>query len=275
MSSTDFSRTPATDAPGTIKRYLDPSEELVFHRLFHWAIMLEPIVVVVLGLVVTSFADLAVRSSATAGRGRAAIVVVWVVWLAWALSTVWDYKTLIGFYKGSAVTRLFAFVSTLAVLALAGYIGKTRGVGAVLWYVFFAFCLWAALQIVRYFSRYMVLTQKRLIVVEGIVNKQIKSLPLPKLTDMIYQRTALGHALGYGTFDLQAPGAAVNIGLLSYVRDPDNTYLQISHLLWGGNGGPPPPKKIALSGTLGEQARPGEAQPGGPRSITITGEMDG
>ena len=273
MSSTDFSRTPATDAPGTVKRYLDPSEELVFHRLFHWAIMLEPIAVVVLGLVATSFADLAVRSSATAGSGRAVIIVVWVVWVAWALSTIWDYKTLIGFYKGSAVTKLVAFLSTLAVLAAAGYIGKTHGVGAVIWYVFFAFCLWAALQIVRYFSRYMVLTQKRLIVVEGIVNKQIKSLPLPKLTDMIYQRTALGHALGYGTFDLQAPGAAVNLGRLPFVRNPDNTYLQISHLLWGG--GPPPPKKIALSGQLAEQPRPGETTSSTPRSITITGEMDG
>jgi hypothetical protein len=274
MSSTDFSRTPATDAPGTIKKYLDPSEELVLHRWFHWAVLLEPIAVVVLGLVATSFADLAVRSSATAGRGRVVIIVVWVVWAAWALTTVWDYKTLTGFYKGSAVTRLVAFLSTLGVLALAGYIGKTRGVGAVLWYVFFAFCLWAGLQLVRYFSRYLVLTQTRLIVVEGIANRQIKSLPLPKLTDMIYQRTALGHALGYGTFDLAAPGAAVNLGRLPYVRDPDNTYLQISHLLWGSSG-PTPPKKIALSGQIAEQPRAGENSGAGPRNITITGEMDG
>jgi hypothetical protein len=274
MSSTDFSRTPATDAPAAIKKFLDPSEELVFHRWFHWAVLLQPIAVVVAGLVVTSFADLAVRSSADAGRGRTAVIVLWVVWAAWALSTVWDYKTLTGFYKGSAVTRLFAFLATLGVLALAGYIGKTRGVGAVLWYVFFAFCLWAALQLVRYFSRYLVLTQKRLIVVEGILNRQIKSLPLPKLTDMIYQRTALGHALGYGTFDLQAPGAAVNIGLLPYVPNPDNTYLQISHLLWGASG-PPSPKKIALTGTLAEQLRQGEAPTANPRNITITGEMDG
>lgn len=274
MSTTDFSRTPATEAPGAIKKYLDPGEELVFHRLFHWAVMLEPIAVVVAGLVVTSFADLAVRSTATAGNGRAVIVVAWVVWAAWALSTIWDYKTLMGFYKGSAVTRLVAFLATLGVLAAAGYIGKTRGVGAVLWYVFAAFLVWAALQLARYFSRYLVLTQKRMIVVEGILNRQIKSLPLPKLTDMIYQRTALGHALGYGTFDLQAPGAAVNLGRLPYVRDPDNTYLQISHLLWGASG-PPAPKKIALSGTLAEQLRQGETPTANPRNITITGEMDG
>lgn len=273
MSSTDFSRVPATEAPGTIKKYLDPSEELVFHRWFHWAILLEPVTVVVLGLVATSFADLAVRSSASAGRGRDAVVVVWVVWLAWALSAVWDYKTLLGFYKGSAVMRLFSFLATIGVLALAGYIGKTRGIGAVLWYTFFAFCLWAFLQVLRFFNRYLVLTQKRLIVVEGIVNKQVKSLPLPKLTDMIYQRTALGHALGYGTFDLQAPGAAVNLGRLPFVTNPDNTYLQISHLLWGA-AGPPAPKKIALSGSIAEQARPGE-QTGRPRNVSLTGEMDG
>ena len=274
MSSTDFSRVPATEAPGMIKKYLDPSEELVFHRWFHWAILLEPVTVVVLGLVATAFADIAVRSSATAGRGRDLVIVVWVVWLAWALSTIWDYKTLMGFYKGSMVMRLFSFLATIGVLALAGYIGKTRGVGAVLWYTFFAFCLWAFLQVLRFFNRYLLLTQKRLIVVEGIVNKQVKSLPLPKLTDMIYQRTAVGHALGYGTFDLQAPGAAVNLGRLPFVTNPDNTYLQISHLLWGA-AGPPKPKKIALSGSIAEQARPGEPQQGHPRNVTITGEMDG
>lgn len=274
MTSTDFSRVPATEAPSSIKKYLDPSEELVFHRWFHWAILLEPIAVVVLGLVATSFADLAVRSSATAGRGRDALVILWVLWLAWALSAVWDYKTLIGFYKGSAVTKLFAFLATLGVIAAAGYIGKTRGVAAVLWYAFFAFCIWAALQGARFFNRYLVLTQKRLIVAEGIVNRQVKSLPLPKLTDMIYQRTGLGHALGYGTFDLQAPGAAVNLGRLPFVRDPDNTYLQISHLLWGASA-PPNPKKIALSGQITEQPQPGEGGPGRPRNITITGEMDG
>jgi hypothetical protein len=272
MTTTDFSRVPATDAPSSIKRYLDPSEELVFHRWFHWAILLEPVAVVITGLVATSFADLAVRSSADSGRGRDAVVIVWVVWLAWALSAVWDYKTLMGFYKGSAVTRLFAFLATLGVLVLTGYIGKTRGVGAVLWYAFFVFCLWAFLQVLRFFNRYLVLTQKRLIVAEGIVNRQVKSLPLPKLTDMIYQRTAMGHALGYGTFDLQAPGAAVNLGRLPYVTNPDNTYLQISHLLWGASG-PPKPKKIALSGALTEQ--PGEGAHGHPRNITITGEMDG
>ena len=77
MSSTDFARVPATDAPGSIKKYLDPSEELVFHRLFHWAVLLEPIAVVVLGLVATTYADLAVRS--TAGRSRELLVVVWIV----------------------------------------------------------------------------------------------------------------------------------------------------------------------------------------------------
>lgn len=274
MSTTDFSRVPATEAPASVKRYLDPSEELVFHRWFHWAILLQPAAVVIIGLVTTSFADLAVRSSATAGRGRDAVVIVWVVWLAWALSAVWDYKTLIGFYKGSAVTRLFAFLATIGVLALAGYIGKTHGIGAVIWYAFFAFCLWAFLQAARYFNRYLVLTQKRLIVAEGIVNRQVKSLPLPKLTDMIYQRTAVGHALGYGTFDLAAPGAAVNLGRLPFVSNPDNTYLQISHLLWGASG-PPSPKKIALSGQLAEQVQPGETAQGRPRNITITGEMDG
>jgi hypothetical protein len=265
MTSTDFSRVPATEAPAAIKNYLDPSEELVFHRLFHWAILLQPVTVIVLGLVATSFADLAVRSSSSVGRGRDLVVVVWVVWLAWALSAVWDYKTLIGFYKGSAVTRLFSFLVTLGVIALAGYIGETRGVGAVLWYFFFAFCLWAFLQVMRFFNRYLVLTQKRLIVIEGIVNRQVKSLPLPKLTDMIYQRTAL---------DLQAPGAAVNLGRLPFVTNPDNTYLQISHLLWGA-AGPPKPKKIALSGSIAEQVRPGEAVPGRPQNVTITGEMDG
>ena len=116
MATTDFSRTPATQAPGWMQKYLDPSEELVLHNRFHPAVLLEPVTVLALGLVATAYADLAVRSS-SAGRARDILVVVWVLWAAWALSTIWDYKTLLGFYKGSAVTRLFAFVATLALLA--------------------------------------------------------------------------------------------------------------------------------------------------------------
>ena len=265
MATTDFSRTPATEAAPWIKKYLDPSEEVVLHARFHPAVLLEPVAVLALGLVATSYADLAVRS--TSGSGREVLVVVWVIWAAWALSTIWDYKTLSGFYKGSAVTRLIAFLSTIAAIALFGYIGKTHGVGAVLWYGFAAYGLWAFLQILRYLNRYMVITNKRLIVLEGILNRQIKSLPLAKLSDMIYQRTAMGQALGYGTFDLQAPGASVNLGRLTYVRNPDHTYLQVSHLLWAASG-PPKPKKIVLDGQVNE--------PGGSgRNITLSGEMDG
>lgn len=263
---TDFSQTPATEAPGWIKKYLDPSENLVFHARFHPATLLEPISVFILGLVATSYADLAVRSST--GKSREILVVVWVVWAAWALTTIWDYKTLTGFYKGSAVTRLFAFLLTIGFIALFGYIGKTRGVGAVLWFALLLYTLWAFLQVLLYLSHYMVLTNKRLIVLEGIVNREIKSLPLAKLSDMIYQRTAMGHALGYGTFDLQAPGASVNIGRLKYVSKPDNTYLQVSHLLWAASS-PPKPKKIQLGGQVPNP----DGQ--GSRRIDITGEMDG
>ena len=266
MTTTDFSRTPATEAQPWIKKYLDPTEEVVLHTRFHIAVLLEPLSVLAVGLVATAYADLAIRST-SGGNARGILVAVWVVWAAWALSTVWDYKTLAGFYKGSAVTRLIAFLSTIAALALFGYIGKTHGVGAVLWDAFGVYCLWALLQILRYSRRYIVITNKRLIVLEGLLNRQIKSLPLGKLSDMIYQRTAMGQALGYGTFDLQAPGASVNLGRLTYVRNPDNTYLQVSHLLWAASG-PPKPKKIVLDGQVNE--------PGGAgRNITLSGEMDG
>jgi len=269
MATTDFSRTPATQAPGWMQKYLDPSEELVLHNRFHPAVLLEPVTVLALGLVATAYADLAVRSS-SAGRARDILVVVWVLWAAWALSTIWDYKTLLGFYKGSAVTRLFAFVATLALLALFGYIGKTHGVGAALWYAFAMYAIWAALQTAHYLNRYIVLTNKRLVVTEGIVNRQVKSLPLQKLTDMIYQRTAMGQALGYGTFDLQVPGASVNLGRLTYVPNPDHTYLQVSHLLWAASA-PPKAKKVVLGGQVTESGPDGAR----PRNISLSGEMDG
>lgn len=273
MASTDFSRVPATQAPGSIRKYLDPTEEVVFHRRFHWAELLEPATVAAAGLAVTSFAAVAVHSRG-GGTAREVVIGLWILWAAWALTTIWDYKTLTGFYKGSSVATLVAVVLTAAALALAGYIGKTKGVATLLWCCLAAFGFWAVLQFARYWNRYLILTNKRLMVAEGIVNQQVKSLPLPKLTDMIYQRTAMGRTLGYGTFDLQVPGAAVNLGKILYVGSPDNTYLQISHLLWGASG-PPKPKKIALSGQITQPARPGETRPNPPSNITVAGEMDG
>ena len=273
MASTDFSRVPATQAPSSIRKYLDPTEEVVFHRRFHWAVLLEPISVTAVGLAVTSYAAVAVHSSG-GGNAREVVIGLWILWAAWALTTIWDYKTLTGFYKGSTVARLLSLLVTAGVVALAGYIGKTKGVPTLMWYCLGAFGIWGLLQFAKYWNRYLILTNKRLMVAEGIVNQQIKSLPLPKLTDMIYQRTGLGRTLGYGTFDLQVPGAAVNLGKIPYVTSPDNTYLQISHLLWGASG-PPKPKKIQLSGQIAQSSRPGEAPVGPPSNVTIAGEMDG
>jgi hypothetical protein len=137
----------------------------------------------------------------------------------------------------------------------------------VLWFALLLYTLWAFMQVLLYLSHYMVLTNKRLIVLEGIVNREVKSLPLGKLSDMIYQRTAMGHALGYGTFDLQAPGASVNLGRLKYVSKPDNTYLQVSHLLWAAST--PKPKNIRLDGQVGGPG--GE----GAKPINMSGQMDG
>ncbi len=72
----------------------------------------------------------------------------------------------------------------------------------------------------------------RMIKIQGIITRQIRMMPIGKVTDMTYNKTPLGILLGYGTFIVESAGQDQAFSRLPFIPDPDNTYRHIQNLLF-------------------------------------------
>lgn len=85
----------------------------------------------------------------------------------------------------------------------------------------------------------VVVTDKRLLLVTGIVTRNLAIMPLVKVTDLTFHRSSTGLLLGYGKFVVESAGQDQALSTIDYVPRAEATYLQISELLFGGDKGAP------------------------------------
>src|SRR2546429_3690681 len=74
-----------------------------------------------------------------------------------------------------------------------------------IWGIVFLRFLWAA---INWAVDYFVVTSHRFIETTGVLSRKVAMMPLAKVTDMTFERSALGRLLGYGTFILESAGQA-------------------------------------------------------------------
>src|SRR5215475_2828164 len=89
-------------------------------------------------------------------------------------------------------------VATLILGYLAGYFASRQQptvltVLVLIWLAVVGWVLWAVVE--WYYDRF-ILTNKRVMLVEGIVARNVAMMPLARVTDMKYTQTALGRVLG-------------------------------------------------------------------------------
>lgn len=77
-----------------------------------------------------------------------------------------------------------------------------------------------------YFDRF-ILTNKRVMLVTGIIARKVAMLPLGKVTDMKYTQTPMGRVLGYGTFEIESAGQDQALRRVKNLPNPTNVYLQV------------------------------------------------
>jgi hypothetical protein len=71
-------------------------------------------------------------------------------------------------------------------------------------------------------------TDRRIFEVRGLVPQHIYSMPLWKVTDMTYRRTAWGFLFGYGALILETAGQDQALDYINYLPDPDSFYKAIN-----------------------------------------------
>jgi membrane protein YdbS with pleckstrin-like domain len=108
--------------------------------------------------------------------------------------------------------QFFAVIGVLALLASLGWFG-------------FAWWFWA--------TEEFVITDKRVLLVSGVITRRVAIMPLTKVTDLTYERSVLGRFLGYGAFVMESAGQHQAMSRIEYLPRPDRLYHEVSTLLFG------------------------------------------
>ena len=78
-----------------------------------------------------------------------------------------------------------------------------------------------------------VITDKRVLIVNGVITRRVGIMPLTKVTDLTYERSVLGRLLGYGVFVMESAGQHQAMSRIEYLPKPDRLYHEVSTLLFG------------------------------------------
>ncbi len=120
-------------------------------------------------------------------------------------------------------------LATFVMGYLTGYLAERQmrglmGAVVVLWVMVLAWIGWRVLD--WYYDRF-VLTNKRVMVVNGIITRHVAMMPLLRVTDMKYEQSPLGRALNYGTFVLESAGQEQALREIKYLPNPNELYLRV------------------------------------------------
>ena len=132
---------------------------------------------------------------------------------------------------------------------------------------------WFAWQVTEWWNERLVMTDRRLMLVTGLLTRRIAVMPLRKVTDMTYERPLLGRLFaryGWGTFVLESAGQEQALHRIRFLPQPDELYVRISQEIFGDRGlygsrGPSTPARKSVPERTPPLTRPGP-RAGGVRS---------
>lgn len=92
------------------------------------------------------------------------------------------------------------------------------------------------------FDRFVV-TNKRVLLVTGLLTRRVAMMPLVKVTDMTYERSWIGRIFGYGAFVMESAGQEQALHRVDHVPQPDDVAHAMFSLLFGAPAGAPLPTR--------------------------------
>ncbi|MHA6796529.1 PH domain-containing protein [Pseudonocardia bannensis] len=82
----------------------------------------------------------------------------------------------------------------------------------------------------------IVITDKRVMLAQGIIVHNVGMMPLGKVTDLTFQRTLGGRMFGYGTLVVESAGQIQALNRIDYMPRPEEIYEALSELVFGEKG---------------------------------------
>jgi uncharacterized membrane protein YdbT with pleckstrin-like domain len=103
----------------------------------------------------------------------------------------------------------------------------------ILWYVALLIILRFAFVVIDWWVERLVVTDKRFVMTKGVFTTKVLMMPITKVTDLTYERTASGRVLGYGTIIVESAGQIQALNRIDYLPRPEEFYDTISELVFG------------------------------------------
>ena len=148
---------------------------------------------------------------------------------------------------GIAATFVLGYLSGF----LAGQdVGALTTIAVLLW---FAVMGWVAWKVADWWYDRFILTNKRVMVVNGIITRRVAMMPLVRVTDMKYEQTPTGRALNYGTFVLESAGQEQALRVIKNLPNPNELYLRVVEEMY---------EPQAVEARLGKEADEAKADDG-------------
>jgi membrane protein YdbS with pleckstrin-like domain len=115
----------------------------------------------------------------------------------------------LGYLSGFAAKQQISGLTSIAVIVWLGVMG------------------WVGWNIGDWYFDRFILTNKRVMVVNGIITRRVAMMPLLRVTDMKYEQSPLGRMLNYGTFVLESAGQEQALREIKHLPNPNELYLRV------------------------------------------------
>ena len=101
-----------------------------------------------------------------------------------------------------------------------------------IWLITLGVLVWVGWRFFVWYVERFIVTDRRLMLVTGLLNRRVAVIPLRKVTDMTYQRTGVGRLFGYGGLVIESAAQDQALREVDYLPNPDALYQRVSQLLF-------------------------------------------
>ena len=108
------------------------------------------------------------------------------------------------------------------------------GLAAVFFFLRFAWRLW------EWRVDRILVTDRRILEVSGLLTRKVASMPLEKLTDLTYSRSIAGRLFGYGRIGVESAGQDQALTSIDFIPTRDDFYRTVTALVAGVMAKPDP-----------------------------------
>ena len=129
--------------------------------------------------------------------------------------------------RPSALTLLGVVLAT----ALGTRLGHTI-LGPVLWISVVGLYLWLFWSIISWTVERLYLTDRRLFLASGLITQKVATMPVAKLTDITFERSAPGRMFGYGRLIVESAGQNQALSSIVFIPNPDDFYQAVSEVVF-------------------------------------------